>query len=392
VIYYLIYTTTYLMNSEGTQVRSSRSLAAIEASADTKSELDGMRLHNFYSKYALRPAELPAANAVRGELDRMGRELVALRDSPPAVDYSGPVLFEPPASAALLAQMLGPSLSGARPPLAMQTMFEQMMERLGGRSEWTGRLSTRVLPQGVTLKDDPTAKEYKGTALIGGYEVDEEGVPAEPVTIIEDGTLRNLLMSRRPGPDLSRSNGHGRAAILGEPRPAISNLFFESVQADAPAELRKKFLEACKGEGRDWCLAVKRMDNPALGMQQQEDFGEIFASAAGGTGSGDRTPLLVYRVQVADGREELIRGSRITGLNLRALRKIAGIGNDPVAYAFFQNQSPGLAGTALGAFGTAQGGVPSTVIAPSLLLDDVEVRGARGEPRRLPLVPPPPLN
>ena len=43
----------------------------------------------------------------------------------------------------------------------------------------------------------------------------------------------------------------------------------------------------------------------------------------------------------------------------------------------------GFAGTALGAFGSAQGGIPSTVVAPSLLLDDVEIP-------RLPRRAPPP--
>ena len=390
VVYYLVYTTTYLMNSEGTQMRTSRSLAAIEAAAATLAPEDGMALRHFYSRYALRPADLPAALEVRGELARMSKELMTLRSSPPAPDYSGPVLFEAPAGAALLAQMLGPSMVGARPPLSMLPMMDQMMERLGGRSEWMGRMNTRVLPQGVTLRDDPTAREFKGQALIGGYEVDEEGVKGEPVTIVEDGTLRNLLMSRRPGAELNRSNGHGRSAGLSEARPAMSNLFLVSSQGESPAELRKKFLASCQAEERAWCVVVKQMDNPALSAQRQDDFTDALMSAGGG--GADRVPLLVARVYVADGREELMRGSRLAGLNLRALRKIAGLGNDAAVYAFHQNPAQGLAGTALGAFGSAQGGLPTTVIAPSLLLDDVEVRGARGEPRRPPLVPPPPMN
>ncbi|MCL4522763.1 MAG: hypothetical protein M1451_02490, partial [Acidobacteria bacterium] len=104
VLYYLVYTTTYLMNSEGTQMRTSRSLAAIEAAADTLAPDDGMALHHYYSRYAVRPADLPAVAAVRIELARISRELMALRASPPATDYAGPVLFEAQASAALLAQ------------------------------------------------------------------------------------------------------------------------------------------------------------------------------------------------------------------------------------------------------------------------------------------------
>jgi predicted Zn-dependent protease len=376
------------MNSEGTQMRTSRSLAAIEAGAETQAPEDGMSLHNFYSYYAVRPADLPQPSAVSAEIGRISKDLMALRSSPPAPDYSGPVLFEAPASAALLAQMLGPSASGARPPLSVLPMIDQMMERLGARSEWTGRLNTRVLPAGFSLRDDPTAAEFKGRPLIGSYDVDEEGVKSERVAIVEDGTLKNLLMSRRPGPDLSKSNGHGRSAGLSEPRPMMSNLFVESSQGKSTADLRKDFLAACKAEGLAWCVVVKQMDNPALSSQRQDDFTEALMSGGG----AERVPLLVYRVYVADGREELIRGAKLAGLNLRALRNIAGMGNDPALYAFYQNPMQGIAGTALGAFGSAQGGLPTTVIAPSLLLNDVDVRGARGEPRRPPLVPPPPIE
>ena len=391
VTYHLIYATSYLMNSEGTEVRFSRSLAAIEASLDTQAD-DGMPLHDFYAAYARRLADLPGAETARREVERVAKELAALRSAPPAPDYAGPVLFEAPAAGSLLAQMLGPSLSGARPPLSMLPMFDQLMERMGGRSEWTGRLGNRVLPAGVTLVDDPTAKEFQGQPLIGAYAVDEEGVRGERVALVENGMLRHLLMSRRPGPDFDESNGHGRSSFLGEPRPAMSNLFFTSGETLSAAELRRKFVEKCREAGRPWCLVVRRMDNPALGVSRQEDFSDMIAGLAAGAASGDRVPLLVYRVSVDDGREELLRGARLIGLNLRALKSLVGVGNDAALFAFQQSQATGFGGTALAAFGSAQGGLSSTVVAPSLLLEDVEVRGARGEPRRLPLLPPPPLN
>jgi hypothetical protein len=212
------------------------------------------------------------------------------------------------------------------------------------------------------------------------------------VQIVENGLLLNFLMSRRPGPDLDHSNGHGRAAFLGDPRPTISNLFFTSSAGVAPDELKKKFLDDCKQNGNKWCLIVRAMDNPVLGVREQEDLSEIVMGQASGAASGDRLPLLVYRVNVNDGQESLIRGARLTGLTLRAIRNVAGIGNDQTVFNFMQSQQAGFAGTALGAFGAADSGVPATVIAPSLLMDDVEVRGARGEPERLPIVPPPPMN
>jgi TldD protein len=391
VAYHLIYTTTYLLNTDGTKIRANRSLAAIEASLETESD-DGMGLHNYYAVYRHRPDQLPAADGVRKDLENAGEQLITLRVSPPAADYDGPVLFEAPAAASLLAQMLGPSLSGARGPLAMQSAFDQIMDKLGGRSEWTGKLGSRVLPGTVSLLDDPSAKQFQGRDLMGTYDIDQEGLKAQKIDVVTNGVLLNFLMSRRPGPDLDHSNGHGRSAYLGEPRPMASNLFFSSSDGVSADEMKKKFMAACKENGNKWCVIVRAMDNPVLGVREQDDLSDIVMGAASGAGTGERLPLLIYRVDVADGRESLIRGAHLAGLTVRAIRNIAAIGNDQTAFDYMQSQQAGFAGTALAAFGSADSGVPSTVIAPSILLDDVEVRGARGEPERLPLVPPPPIN
>jgi len=292
VTYHLIYTTNYLLNTEGTKIRANRSLAAIEASMETESE-DGMPLHNFISVYRHRPDELPAVDVVKKSLQDAGDKLITLRVSPPAADYDGPVLFESQAAGALLAQMLGPSISGARGPLAMQSTFDQLMDRLGGRSEWTGKLGARVMPPSVSLLDDPLAKDFAGQELLGSYDVDEEGVKAQRVQVVDNGNLRNFLMSRRPGPDLMASNGHGRAQYLGDPRPMISNLFFNSTDGLPPEQLRKKFLDACKQNGNKWCVIVREMDNPMLGVREQEDQSSLVMGAASGAASGERLPLLV---------------------------------------------------------------------------------------------------
>jgi len=351
-----------------------------------------MGLNNFYAVYTADPAGLPVAATVSKALTQAATELMALRDGPIVPDYTGPVLFDAPAAAATLAQVLEPSLSGARPPLSMTNEFDEFLERAGGRSEWTGRVGTRVLPASVTLVDDPTLHDFNGAPLLGGYDLDDEGVRAQRVSIVENGMLKNLLMSRRPGPDFYASNGHARSALLTDPRPLSSNLLFQSSGALAPTDLRKKFLDACKDDGHEWCLEVKRMANPALSSIQQQDFSDFIGGIAGGIASGERAPLIVYRVYVSDGHEESVRGGVIEALTLRTLRNILAIGNDSTVYTFMQNSQGGLGGTALGSFGSAEDGIPSTVIAPSLLLDDIEIRGFHGEPRRLPLVPAPPLK
>jgi hypothetical protein len=390
VTYYLVYATEYLLTSEGTEIRQNRHFAAIEAGMSALAD-DGVPLSHFYAAYTARPADLPSVETVRKGLNVAGTELMTLRAAPPAQDYTGPVLFEARAAAPMVAQVLGPALNGARPPISFSPVMEQLLSGLGGKSDWVSRLGARVLPSGVSVVDDPGAKNFNGTPLIGGYAVDNEGVRAQKVTLVENGNLKSELMSRRPGPDSDQSNGHGRTAFF-DAKPTMSNLFFSSAETLSAADMKKKFLDTCRAEKLPYCLVVREMDNPALSLLHQEEFSELLASYGGGAGTGDRLPLVVYRVYPETGREEMIRGSRIIGLNSRVLRNVAGIGNDSFVYNYMQSQMNGFAGTALGAFGTAQLGLPASVVAPSLLFEELEVRGARGEAKRLPLLPPPPMS
>jgi TldD protein len=388
VTYYLVYATEYLLTSEGTEIRTNRSFAAVEAGMNTLAK-DGMELSNFYASYAPKPVELPGVDDVKKALNVKGSELMALRASGTALDYTGPVLFDARAAAPLVAQVLGPALNGARPPVAFQPVMEQFLSNIGGRSDWVNRTGSRVLPTGVTVVDDPGAKDFQGKPLIGGYSVDDEGVSAQKVTAVDGGILKELLMSRRPGPDSLKSNGHGRSAFLNDAKPTMSNLFFNASETVPREELKKRFLDICRSNKQEYCLEIKEMDNPAISLLHQDDFSELLASYGGGAGGGDRLPLLVYKVYPGDGHEEIVRGARITGLNSRVLRNVTAIGNDPFVYNYMQTQVAGFAGTALGAFGSAQNGLPASVVAPSLLFEELDVRGARGEPKRPPLLPAP---
>ncbi|HEY1424913.1 MAG TPA: metallopeptidase TldD-related protein [Candidatus Acidoferrum sp.] len=388
VTYYMVYATEYLLTTEGTEIRTNRTFAAVEAGLSALAN-DGMPLNHYYATYAPNPAALASVEDVKKALNVTGSELMALRSSRPLQDYTGPVLFTARAAAPLVAQVLGPALNGARPPVAFQPVMEQFLSNVGGKSDWVTRIGARVLPTTVTVVDDPSAKEFAGKPLIGGYRVDDEGVPAEKVSAVENGSLKELLMSRRPGPDSDKSNGHGRSAFLNDAKPTPSNLFFTSSETVPAADLKKKFLDICRANKQEYCLEVKEMDNPAISLLHQEDFSELLASYGGGAGNGDRLPLIVVRVYPSDGHEEMVRGTRITGLNSRMLRNVTAIGDDPFVFNYMQTQIAGFAGTALGAFGSAQNGLPSSVVAPSLLFEELDVRGARGEPKRLPLLPAP---
>ena len=180
-----------------------------------------------------------------------------------------------------------------------------MMERFGGRSEWTGRVGTRVLPTSMTLVDDPTLKDFQGQPLLGNYDVDDEGVKRRAVTLVENGILQEPADVPPARPRFSSLPMAMRARRI-FPTRGRSAAICCSKPSDAlkPADLQKKFIDACRDDGHQWCLEVKQMDNPALSSVHQEDFSDFIGGVAGGIASGERMPLLVYRVYVADGHEE----------------------------------------------------------------------------------------
>jgi len=345
VTYYLVYLTEYLLTSEGTELRTNRSYAAIEAPMSTLAA-DGMELNHFYATYAPRPADLPSVDAVRKDLNVAGSELMGMRAAPPASDYTGPVLFESRAAAALIAQVLGPSLNGARPPVAFQPVVDQLMNSLGARSDWSGKIDSRVLPLTVSLVDDPLLKDYKGTPLIGTYAIDEEGVPAQKVTLVENGTLVNYLVSRQPIRDFPSSNGHGRAGAGAFPAPNLGVLLVKSSDAQSPEALKQRVIQMITEQGKPYGYRVETL------------------------GPGN-SPRLLYRIY-PDGHEELVRGAVFNELDVRALRSdLMSVGNDPLV----SNRA---------------GGIATTVISPSLLFDELEVKRADTSKDKLPDYPPPP--
>jgi len=187
------------------------------------------------------------------------------------------------------------------------------------------------LPSGVSVVDDPGAKDFNGTPLIGGYTVDMRCAPSESHSGGERQPEERADVPQAR-PDSNESNGHGRAAFLNDAKPTMSNLFFSSAETLSAEEMKKKFLDTCRAEKLAYCLVVREMDNPALSLLHQEDFSRTSGKLWRRRGTGDRLPLVVYRIYPETGREEMIRGSRIIGLNSRALRKPRRIGNDSFVY------------------------------------------------------------
>jgi predicted Zn-dependent protease len=329
----------YLVNSEGTVTRSGKTTYFVQLNGSTQAA-DGMRLSRTPAYMVARVEELPGRDALITDAKKTLDTLVALRQAPIVEEeYRGPVLFAADAANDIVASLIGQNVAGHKP-------------QLGKPNRTTGAFATsykaRVLPNFLSLVDDPTMKDFQGKSVVGGYGVDNEGVKAQAVQVIENGMLTNYLVGRQPLRDFPASNGHGRAAAGSGSGPSLGVLLLKSSEAQSPEDLKKKV------------------------MQMVTDQGGTYGYRVDTLGPGN-SPRLLYRVYAKDGHEELVRGAVFNELDTRALRaNVIAAGNDPLV-------------------SNRLGGVPTTVISPSLLFDELEVKRADTSKDKLPDYPAPPL-
>ena len=330
----------FFVNTEGTVTRSGRAVYSFSFSGSTQAA-DGMRLDRSHGYTVTRPEELPTSEQIQKDAQKLVATFAELRKAPVVEDdYHGPVLFSADAATAMFEQLFVRNIVGTRPELGNPA-------RTSG--DFASYYKSRVLPDFFTVVDDPRSKKIDDQSLIGSYDVDDEGVKVEPVTVIEKGVLVNYLLGREPIRDFLHSNGHGRTGLAGPPRPNISNLIFKASNAMSFDDLKKKLIQMCKDQGRPYGYYV-------------ETTGVRLA------------PRLLWRVYVNDGHMELVRGAVFNQLDTRSLRSdILAAGNDQYVY----NRSEPM---------------PSTIVAPSLLFDELEIQRANRARETLPQYPAPPIT
>ncbi len=329
----------YYVNTEGAITRNGKAVYTYGFSGSGQSD-DAMRLERSQGYVVTRPEELPKPEEAEKDTQRLIATFAALRKAPLAEDeYRGPVLFSADAATALFERLIVPNVLGIRPELGNSART---------RGEFASAYKSRVLPDFFTVVDDPRSKKIDGQTLAGSYDVDDEGTAAQTVTLIDKGVLTNYLLGREPIRDFPHSNGHGRTSLAGAPRPQISNLIFSAANGVTFEELKKKLIAMCKDQGRPYGYYVETT-GPQL------------------------APRLLWRVYVNDGHMELVRGAVFHQLDTRALRTgIVAAGNDVYVY----NRSEPL---------------PSSIVAPSLLFDELEIQRSNRTKEKLPNYPAPAL-
>ena len=363
----------YVVNSEGTEVREPENVSYLRARALIQAP-DGVMLRDAVSFHAFNPAALPSDAELGRAIRAMAENLVALARAPKGEDYNGPVLFEGLAAPQIFAQLLGRNLWVPRKPQGSRGGFNG--------SELEGRIGARILPEFFDVVDDPTQKEWRGRPLFGSYEADREGVRGQPVNVVEKGVLKSYLLTRQPIRGYSQSNGHARLpGPFGADMATMSNLFVSASETVPAGELKKKLLDLVQARNLPYAIIVRRLDFPSTASV--EEIRRILSSSQ--TGHPVSPPVLAYKV-FPDGHEELVRGLRFRGLTVRSLKDIAAAGDDSVVLEYLENAAP------LSFVGASGFSTEVSVVAPSILIDDVEMHPAEDEPPKLPVVPAPDLT
>ena len=238
----------YFVNTEGTVARNGKTIYTLVFSGSDQAD-DGMHLERSHGWVVTKADELPKPDEIEKEAKQLIGTFSALKKAPLVEDdYRGPVLFSADAATSLFERLIVPNILGVRPDLGNPA-------RTNG--EFASYYKGRVLPENFTVVDDPKAKEIDHQTLAGTYDVDDEGVEAQKVTVIEKGVLTNYLLGREPIRDFPHSNGHGRTALAGAPRPQISNLIFKADGGVPVEELKKKLIQMCKDQGRPYGYYVE---------------------------------------------------------------------------------------------------------------------------------------
>ncbi|MCP4220229.1 MAG: hypothetical protein GY765_36695, partial [bacterium] len=279
-----------------------------------------------------------------------------------------PVLFTEQACAELFKQMLVPHFSGHRP---MISSTPGMAESLF-KSKLLRRLNRRITHRDISISDDPTLAFFNKKPLIGSYPVDDQGVAAQPIKLVEKGILKNLLMSRRPNKKIANSNGHARATMTGKPRVHSSNLVVSAHKGKTYKQLKKRLLELCREQRQPFGLIVKSVDNPVFtGIDKDnQSVGRVMTD-----------PVIVTRVYVEDGREELVRGLSFGDIDVRYFREIVEVGNDAYLYHCLLPDTIWMLYTSES--GT---GVPGSLVVPSVLFEELDFSAHKGKRRNPPIM------
>jgi TldD protein len=340
----------YFVNSDGSQLSFGQIRYRLELFVQGKAP-DGMDLQRYANFDWVDPSKAPSDATVLDQVRILTSQIVALQQAPLVEPYAGPTLLTGRAAAVFFHEVLGHRLEGFR------------QKDVSEGQTFTSKINQQILPDFITVRDDPTTKDVNGQVLLGYYPFDDEGIPSENVVLVDHGILKNFLMGRSPLVNFPHSNGHGRRQLGYQPIARMGNTIVQSSKTMSNAALRRLFIEEIR--------------------KQNKPFGLLIDDIAGGftfTGRAQPQafqvqPLIVYKVY-PDGRpDEMVRGVNIVGTPLISITKIIATGDTPEVFN--------------GYCGAESGSVPVSAVAPEILISEMEVSKKEASTDTPPILPPP---
>lgn len=343
-------TTRYLVTSEGTEIQDERIQYRVFTTAKTVAS-DGMRLALYDGVEAPTLADVPDEAHLEKMVANVAKDLVALRNAPVAEPYVGPAILKAKASGVFFHETFGHRIEGHR----------QKSEDEG--RTFAKKVGQQIMPEFVTVSDDPTRVRFGTKALNGHYKFDDEGVPGTKVTLVDKGVLKTFLMGRSPIKDFATSNGHGRCSPGRDPVARQANLIIDSAKRVPYPKLRELLIEEVKKQGKPYGLIF---DEIAGGFTMtQSVLPQVYKLL----------PLRVWKVYPDGKPDQLMRGADLVGTPLASLERILCGADDDDTFN--------------GTCGAESGWVPVSATSPSLLVGTIEVERQHKAQDKPPLLPSP---
>jgi TldD protein len=340
----------YQVNTEGTKLAFGQVHYRLELYVQSKAP-DGMDINRYANFDWLDPKDAPSDKIVFDRIQVMIHETEALDKAPLVDPYAGPALLTGRAAAVFFHEVFGHRAEGFR------------QKDINEGQTFTSKVGEQILPDFISIKDDPTEADFGGQMLLGNYAFDDEGVPGENVQLVDHGVLKTFLMSRSPLVTIPKSNGHGRRQLGFVPVARQGNLIVSSSHTVTNDQLRQQLIALVKQQGKPFGLLIDDIAGgfTFTGRQQPQAFQVL--------------PLVVYKV-FPDGRpDQLVRGVDIVGTPLVSLTKIVATGDTPDIFN--------------GYCGAESGSVPVSAVAPAILISEMEVQKKQTSTDKPPILPPP---
>ena len=367
----------YYVNSEGTEYIKDEFYTGFEAVAYLQAD-GGTPIIEHYNAYARFPKDLPTLDSLKKGVESIAKNIVQLSNAQTIDEsYNGPVLLEGQAACEAFAQVFVPNL------IAQREQISEARFSLGGNDKtnlFQKKIGGRVLPEFLSVKDDPTLTTYQGTPVLGYCKIDDEGVPAQTVNLVEKGYLKTLLSNRTPIKRVEESNGHNRGGTI-----MISNLLVTSDQSKAlqPKDLKKKFLDLVKQRDLPFGIIIRKVadKNILFTSLSKITFGNtVFFSQQ------NAIPLLQAYKVYPDGKEELMKNIMMNSLSAQSFKDIVNVGNKANVLNYL---APRVVQSM--DFGSSMY-IGSSVIVPDLLFEDLEINSNDKDIPKLPILSPPVVN